>query len=119
MIPTNKEILTNVYNYAKLMTSPAVDSFGNCVYRSTDGNKCLIGNFIPDDEYQLHLEENGPEYILENCPSVSASLGNNTDLLAKIQLVHDRNIVEDYTHWKSEMLEDLRNIVKSINIKLD
>lgn len=54
---TNQEIFTKAWVYAISMTDLAMDmerSF--CMYRTPDGNRCLIGHFIPDGWYAPAME---------------------------------------------------------------
>lgn len=34
----------------------SVDSRGGCVYRSSNGNKCAIGFYIPEEQYDLYFD---------------------------------------------------------------
>ena len=73
--------------------SPAVDFNLECLYRTGDGNKCLVGHLIEDEEYHQDLEEHDvTEYRVY--AAVNHSLGyslkeEELNLLFHLQKAHD------------------------------
>ena len=55
---TEQEIFSTAYKHAKSMNNLAKRSDGGatCFYRAPNGEKCLIGSFIPDFEYEEAME---------------------------------------------------------------
>lgn len=50
----------NIGNNGKVSLN---ESRNNCVYRASDGNKCAVGCFIPDDIYHISLETRNLPYF--------------------------------------------------------
>lgn len=62
---TNQEILNKAWSHALTMKQLAKEDEGDqCMYRASNGEKCLIGSFIPDEDYQPRME-----LIVEDCVS--------------------------------------------------
>ena len=57
MTMTNQEIFTKAWNHGKTMRNMAkAYNKVQCYYRALNGEKCLIGSFIPDDKYVSEME---------------------------------------------------------------
>lgn len=54
---TDQEIFSKAWVYALSMKELAVDAEAKtCMYRTENGNRCLIGLFIPDAKYTPEME---------------------------------------------------------------
>lgn len=60
-----------------------------CKYKTSDGKKCAIGRYIPDDKYDPSIEGKGigQEGVSNILPKEIMDLGD--EFLVKIQLLHD------------------------------
>ena len=111
-----QDIFNKAHKHFASMTEPSMEAEdGNqCAYRGTNGNKCVVGAFIPDELYDENLEgdalemEHDADYTLEfgyNDSRITEILakafGQKTltneqyILLANLQRTHDRN-AEDW-----------------------
>ena len=54
-----QEIFDKIYLHLIEQGRKSIDSDGQCMYRSPDGDKCAIGCLIPDELYTPELEGNG------------------------------------------------------------
>lgn len=90
---------------------PAVNENVDCVYRTSDGNRCFIGALIPDEEYELHRDADGCSTIelksigtlfVEKHPVVTKLFDDTCtmDFLERLQGIHD---VDSPELWKSEL----------------
>ncbi len=85
----------NGYNRAKIIAqiklrnngTRAVNDFGSCLYRASNGNVCFAGAFIPDDKYSASFE-NGTINAGELEP-VICHMPLELDGMIKLQRVHD------------------------------
>jgi hypothetical protein len=59
------------------------------VYRASDGNKCAIGCFIPDDIYHPEMENQGLYTLLNKWSGLSFYMPLYADGLDGLQRVHD------------------------------
>ena len=98
-----QEIFNKAHKHFAGMTEPSmadIDDMGDenlkCAYRGDDGNKCIVGAFIPDSLYDGSLE--GDSLDSSRVTDVLAlAFGQKklTDdqymLLGNLQSVHDRN----------------------------
>lgn len=62
------------------------DGRTRCAYRGDFGAKCAVGWVIPDSMYQPHWEHLTAREIIPRLPE---ALHEHTDLLARLQQVHD------------------------------
>ncbi len=74
----------------------------SCMYRSHDGLQCAAGCLIPDSIYKERMEHNTINCMLSPKheryePSLAALLaGVSSEMLRRLQLVHDRSAVHDW-----------------------
>ena len=112
-----QEIFNKAHKHFAGMVEP---SMGNeesddtqCAYRGADGNKCVVGAFIPDELYDENLE--GDALEIEHDTNYTLEFGYNDNrvteilakafgqktltneqyiLLANLQSAHDRNAMD-------------------------
>lgn len=89
-----------------------------CVYRSSDGRKCSIGRYIPDDKYTPDMEGNAVDYqiIFSALPDEIQALGES--FLKTLQGIHDvdyywhvNGITESGEHAVSVFIERYMNTI--------
>ena len=115
-----QEIFNKAHKHFAGMTEPSMasvdgdDQNPQCAYRGADGNKCIVGAFIPDSLYKGSLEGDSLDPMGDSEGSGDFSFHNTrvTDVLAlafrqkrltneqyillgSLQRVHDRN-AEDW-----------------------
>jgi len=98
------------------MSTPNCEGGTDCAYRGYEGNKCIVGAFIDDEHYESSFEGKGVlEYSTFNkscgvqpvLNAVAASMGvealndDQSQLLYKLQLVHDDNSDGFDTDWSN------------------
>ena len=111
-----QEIFNKAHKHFAGMTEPSMagvdgdDENPQCAYRGADGNKCIVGAFIPDSLYKGSLEGDSLDPMGDSEGSGDFSFHNTrvTDVLAlafrqkrltneqyillgSLQRVHDRN----------------------------
>lgn len=67
----------------------SVNKDGECAYRGPAGNKCAVGELIPDDQYDPEWDVEGisADYLMAcNVPCLQ---GLHARLLTEMQLFHD------------------------------
>jgi hypothetical protein len=98
---------------ANKMTKQALNSDGNCAYRSPSG-PCLIGAMIKDEFYSEDMENLGAdELIVVNAliaSGIEVNNSNDEQFLLELQELHDglsdNNLYE--AAFKSSLLKGLR-----------
>ena len=98
------------------MSTPNCEGGTDCAYRGYEGNKCIVGAIIDDEHYESSFEGKGVlEYSTFNkscgvqpvLNAVAASMGvealndDQSQLLYKLQLVHDDNSDGFDTDWSN------------------
>lgn len=82
-----------------------------CMYKDPRGNKCAVGHIIPTSKYRSVLEHLDASDVCIKYPSIVDSIKrkykltdvvNITELLIKLQNIHDFNEPED---WKQKFIE--------------
>ena len=57
MTMTRQEIFIKAWNHGKTMKEMAKsEGHSTCFYRAPNGEKCLVGAFIPDEKYRSGME---------------------------------------------------------------
>jgi hypothetical protein len=85
---------------------------GNCRYRRSDGNCCLVGVFIPDDEYSAQMEGMGVVTLLKEFPLLNKHMPLDSQGMNVLQGKHDlledldTDIHELATDWINRNVED-------------
>ncbi len=81
---------------------------GLCKYRTSDGLRaCLIGSFIPNDNYNVRFEGMSPIVALEESGiNVPAFLKQSTPLAGSLQSIHDNH------SWHPDMNNDFLEKIK-------
>jgi hypothetical protein len=83
------------YRHASKMKALAKTSNGVCKYRAPNGEKCLIGAFIPDKDYRMSMEGRNVYSIMyyantEIDTSGIDDLKDAAEFLSDLQVVHDQ-----------------------------
>jgi len=102
------------------MSTPSEYGGTDCAYRGHEGNKCIVGAFIEDEHYESSFEGKGVlEYgtFNKSCGvqpvlnAVAASMGvealddEQSQLLYKLQLIHDDNTSDGFDIGKDNWYE--------------
>ena len=56
MTMTQREVFDKVKNHLLEQETPALDDYGNCMYRAHDDKMCAVGCLIKDEYYSVDLE---------------------------------------------------------------
>ena len=102
MSDARQEMLNKVISRAKLGVKSAYDGGeddGNtCRYRTRDGNRCFVGELIPDERYTPYIED-APigKHIIDMIPDATLS---DIEFLQDMQTVHDNSPVRE---WQDEL----------------
>lgn len=83
-----------------------------CMYRGPGGRKCIIGQFIPDEQYYTGLEclQVWQWEVLDVLPQEIVSLGS--DFLREVQNLHDGSMYWNKTGLTETGREYLNQIIK-------
>jgi len=92
---TRKKVLNAIKK--KTLLKPC-KNMGTCFYRGSDGNKCLIGVFIPDDKYTVRMEY-CTKTVIETY-MLERFMPMNTDRMYKLQRFHDSYLNNDKYYLK-------------------
>lgn len=90
---THQEFIdTFVATYVAHPENRSVDEDNFCMYRSEGGQRCAIGMYIPDEEYEVRMEDLtvSDSLIMSVLPESVSRLG--TLFLRSMQLLHDTKI---------------------------
>jgi hypothetical protein len=93
---------------------------GTCVYRASDGNKCAVGCFIPDELYEPEMDEGQSEYdgidaktLLKTYPKLNNFMPLEVEGLLELQSVHDAfidgigvSLKQAIAHWIENNVRD-------------
>ena len=106
MINARQEMLDKVILRAKLgmKSSDGGDGFGNtCLYRTKDGNRCFVGELIPDEKYSPMIED-APvgRDIIDMIPGATES---DIDFLQDMQTVHDNLPIREWQDGLSALAD--------------
>lgn len=100
-----QEIFDKVATHLFTQGRRAKNTEGKCVYRAPDGAKCAVGILIPDADYTENIEiaaaSDAIAILAKHSPACAALLPHS-DLLEKLQTVHD-----EHNNWMdSEIMRD-------------
>lgn len=112
---SQQEVFDAVVKHAEQMIEPSIDA-GGCLYRSQNGNKCLVGALIRDSEYSPEMDGDRDTagacveslYVRGILPEY---LEPFLELLKHCQYAHDR-CASSYSkqEWKMSMINRLKGI---------
>ena len=112
---SEQEVFDVVVKHAEQMIEPSFEN-GRCVYRSSCGNKCLVGALIRDCDYTPSMDDGHgtnvasllrrdllPEYLLPFAER----------LLIQCQNAHDYDAeCGDAVQWKNSMIYKLKRVAR-------
>ena len=104
---TNQEVFNKVVIHLRKQGCRSRDG-GLCRYRDAWGHKCAAGIFIPDDVYDVDMENKPWGDIIARWPRLHM-LDIDTNLIMLLQKVHDAFPVEE---WETvlEMAREVHNL---------
>lgn len=112
---SEQEVFDAVVKHAEQMTEPSYEA-GRCVYRASNGNKCLVGALIEDCDYVADMDSSGygtNVHSLANRELLPEYLVPYTEILSQCQDQHDDCADnDDINYWKSYMIRGLKCIAK-------
>lgn len=115
----NQEAFNNMYRHAQTMPRLAEEN-GRCMYRTKDGNRCLVGVLIPDDLYEQSMDEGGEgeiQHILHSYIFAQEHLSDITlSLLIDAQKAHDDEAHLFNEDWRELLLKRLQGIADKYNL---
>ncbi len=113
---TAQEVFDQVVNHL-LTQNKRSTSFSNkievCAYRGTAGRKCAAGCLISDEEYDPLLEGKLWTGVIEHFKPKGLDVYSHTNLIGKLQGIHDCN--GDETAWEHK----LKALAKEENLKFN
>ena len=121
---TPQKIFNTVINHLYTQKKKSF-SFSNnvCQYKTSEGLKCAIGCLIPDEIYIKEMDEDS--WIIKKFSRRFESLsyfteGNNTDLLDRLQKIHDEASTSDdrVTFLLKDLAAELNKVAKEFNLVL-
>ena len=76
------------------------DGYGNCMYRNSNGKKCAVGMFIPDNKYHVAMDNNacngGTNAIaVINQYNLDDLMPLIKDAMNELQAVHDKSAASE------------------------
>jgi hypothetical protein len=100
MVITAQEAFNRVYrHFIHENHPPSIHELGVCRYRMSDGRRCALGLFIPDEQYDPEMEGYVAFDLFEHYPEVLADLLPLKELLSELQVQHDQAAFnEDDSH---------------------
>lgn len=117
---TQKQFLIDTLNYYTCdVTRRAYNELEKfCEYKTSDGRKCAIGRFIPDDKYDKSIEGNSIDSkninIKNILPIEIQNLG--TDFLLRVQQLHDSQLNWDENRLTLCGISRIKTIIKNFNL---
>jgi len=136
---SKQKIFNKAYAHALTMTYLAkynLDSHIHvgCCYRTADGNRCLIGCFIPDEAYTPEMEGKTVMGLFCNNEIVFGDNSSGAELLFKLKLVpvtkleslskerynflEELQATHDMANTLEEMFGNLHDLAKTYKLKI-
>lgn len=87
--------------------------FTRCMYRTPEGNKCLAGALIPDEQYSEDMEgeECGTVWVLlEKYPDLRDVFPPDTGMVRDMQIAHDTCTVKHACNFLEALEEHFAGI---------
>ncbi len=87
-----QKALNNVMKFAYEQNSRCTNGHGRCLLRNSDGKKCFIGNFIPDEIYNAEMEIENLCSLIDNYPALKEAFKNLAQVHGlKIEVFNEAN----------------------------
>lgn len=102
---TEQEVFNTVYLHAtKPNASRCVKNFDSCAYRNEEGNKCFIGVFIFNHDYNSQIEGERIQTLVRDPQFKNSDTGillskNSSEFLTELQGIHDGCKVNRWKEW--------------------
>lgn len=112
---SEQEVFDAVVKHAEQMTEPSYEA-GNCVYRSSNGNKCLVGALIEDCDYVPEMDDEHGMTVngLVERKLLPDYLTPYLNILSQCQYQHDEGADDNDTdNWKYYMIRGLKYVAKT------
>lgn len=91
----NQEVFDAVVNHLRAQNKKCLNVAGHCVYRNGEGDKCAIGSMIPDEVYEIGMEQKMLSTLVYHWEGLK-HLDPFSDLLGDLRHVHDAEKVENW-----------------------
>lgn len=89
----------------KMQDHPAVFDGGGCAYLASDGNRCAVGAFIPDEGFEEALAFKGGVYSLtDKFRDLKSKLPLELTALSILQSIHDEAAEKDQSDRRPEII---------------
>ena len=98
---TRKKVMEQIKKYNHGYPARKMSS---CYYRASDGNRCLVGCFIPDDKYDESMEDKRADVIISEYGLNSVMPFDASDMEC-LQSFHDELYDEDYEGDENKFYE--------------
>ena len=113
---SKQEVFDTTVKYLLTMKKPAVEGV-SCRYRTSDGNKCAVGFWIPDDHPGVKEENLNISHLLMKWDEKSdypliPEIYEYSGLFYSLQVVHDNSTNWGPNGMNSRGVEALKNITK-------
>jgi hypothetical protein len=98
---TLQQIFDQAVNGIRAQGGPATNDFGKCQYRAPNGNKCAVGQLIPDSAYDPKWDTGGGVRLVDLadsnsfCQAMRVAAGVDLDdakvldMMSALQQAHD------------------------------
>lgn len=83
---TAQKLFNRIAEHLRTQGRPALDEFGDCVYRGPNGLRCAIGAVIPDYKYRRSFEARAINALI---PKHFPRWKKHKALLSDLQELHD------------------------------
>lgn len=100
----DQEIFDKVVTHLFTQKVKCVDDKGRCVYRF-NGLSCAAGCLIPDEEYNPSLEGTSINFLI-NDGTVLQNYKNNSEIIKKLQKIHDFMETNDKNEFDLKLLSN-------------
>lgn len=97
MSKTQQEIFNDVVRHARTMKEKAVNECDMCRYRAPNGEKCFVGQGVPDEEYDSAMENKSVYTLFDDYSFMEKNFGKeNKHFLSELQDIHDLYEMEQW-----------------------
>lgn len=116
---TKQSIFNKAVNGLFKQKKPAVNTKGDCQFKTASGLKCAVGFAIPEDKYKKNLEDEPAIDVLIKVGVVSDALPrpqrqSMSTFLAALQTAHDNAAYDFDTGFTTDFVASIKPTLKRI-----
>lgn len=122
---TDQELFNQAVRVIINQGDPSINrESGQCVYRNSNGRKCVAGHFIPDEKYSPDMEEQAIFWRFDDGHEFNLTFEGifedlNVKMLGELQHIHDSCDHDSDQKFMSEWISQMTEFGKIHSLNLD